>query len=471
MSDWDILRAISQHQRLALDFALQYDEGLFLEPRANLLAHAFINYIRTFKSKPTRRALTEVYAGNAELLEMVNEFWNNHDQKYDEADYSFDLARLKQSFSEAKVREIKEYLGMTSGSTDLTGVLKHVQKQINEVKSVNAQQQAFARKTLGEYIPEFSADYAAKAQDPELGRGVLTGYSFLDYINNGLHPADLVILAGETGAGKSLFMSNMAVQSWLQKNQVNTSKDEFQKGYNVTYFSLEMPYRDCFRRTVSRLADVPNYSVRDATLTTAELKAVKTSFDFIKNYPYKFEIVDVPRGFSVEQLEIKFEEIRADYTPDVIFIDYMGLMEDMDDDSQDWLALGKLAGKIHEFARFYQIPIVTAVQLNRLAPSKSHTDVQTIGLHRIGRSSLMATHATVVIQIETREDEDTHDDFIYHIIKNRDGESRKKHVIWKNFSHSSITDKPFNTKDANEWSEQEDISADISDILGLLDGS
>jgi len=465
--DWDLLRAISQHKRLALDFALQYDERMFLDNNAQQLGLAFIDYIRTFKNRPTRRTMVEVYSAEPKMLELVESFWNTHDQPYDDADYNLDLAKMKQRFGDTKVREVKEYLN-ADASANLTTVIKHIQKQINEVKSISSDQQTFARQTLKEHIPEFKRDYIAKTKDVDLGKGILTGYSFFDYINNGLRSADLVIFAGETGSGKSLIMSNMAVQIWMQKNQVNTSADQFQKGYNITYFSLEMPYKDCFRRVLSRLADVPNYGIRDATLTRAEAESLKTSFDFIERYPYEFDIIDVPRGFSVEQLELKFEEIKTDYTPDVIFIDYMGLMEDMDEDSEDWLALGKLAGKIHEFGRVYGIPVVTAVQLNRLTPTKNQTDNQTIGLHRIGRSSLMAQHATVVIQIETRPDEETHDDFIYHIIKNRDGESRKKHAIWKNFSHSSITDKPFNAQDNDDWSEEEDISEDLSDILGLF---
>jgi len=465
--DWDLLRAISQHQKLALDFSLQYDERMFLDNNAQLLGRAFIDYVRTFKNRPTKRSMSEVYSSDTQMLGLIENFYNKHNTPYDEADYSFDLARLKQRFGETKIKEVKEYLNAGS-STDLTSAIKHIQKQINEVKSVSSSNQIFARQTLKDHIPDFKRDYVAKTKDKDLGRGILTGYSFLDYINNGFRPSDLVIIAAETGAGKSMFMSNMAIQTWMQKNQITTPTDQLQKGYNVTYFSLEMPYRDCFRRVLARLADVPNYGIRDATLTQAEAESVITAFDFIQRYPHEFDIVDVPRGFSVEQLELKFEEIKADYTPDIIFIDYMGLMEDMDEDSEDWLALGKLAGKIHEFARVYGIPVVTAVQLNRLAPSKNQTEVQTIGLHRIGRSSLMAQHATVVIQIESRPDEDTHDDFIYHIIKNRDGESRKKHTIWKNFSHSSITDKPYNSKDNENWSEEDDISVDMSGILGLF---
>ena len=266
----------------------------------------------------------------------------------------------------------------------------------------------------------------------------------------------------------SMFLNNMAIQMYMQNNRVNMDPSEYTKGYNVTYFSLEMPYEDCFRRTLARMADVQEYGIRDARLGKAEAKGISQTGKFIKNYPHTFEIVDVPRGFSTDQLEMMFEEIKADYIPDVVFIDYMGLMEDADSDSDDWLKLGKLAGKVHEFARAHSIPVVTAVQLNRIDPGQKKSENKAIGLHRIGRSSLIAHHATVIIQIETRPDEETHDDFIYHIIKNRHGQSNKSHNIWKNFNKCSIIDKPYDIETANSWQPGHDISIDISEIIGAI---
>jgi len=262
-------------------------------------------------------------------------------------------------------------------------------------------------------------------------------------------------------------MNNMAIQIYMQQNRVDML-DDFGPGCNVAYFSLEMPYDDCFRRTLARMADVPEYGIRDAKLGQAEAKGLSQACKFIKKYPYQFDIIDVPRGFSVENLEVMFEEIKSEYVPDVIFIDYLGLMEDINNDNDDWLAIGQLAGKIHEFARVHSVPIVTAVQLNRIDPTFRKSSVKSIGMHRIGRSALIATHATMILQIETREDEETHDDFIYHVIKNRYGQSNKSHSIYKNLSKCSIIDRPYDVDSITAWSSNDDISSEVSEILGEL---
>lgn len=463
-----ILTAITKHQRLALDFCLQNESNLFLDQSNEQLAKALIKYVRLFKSKPSKRAMLERHASDADLAARIESFYDFIESKeYNESDYAFDLDRLKNKYAEHKLNLLKN--DINSGNlSDIKDNLRKIQTCVNSIKSIEGQQ-AYERKLMRDHLQAFVENYTEKQKNPDLGKGILTGYSFFDYVKNGLRPADLVIIAGETGSGKSMFMQNMAVQIWMQGNTLETPKDQFKKGYNVTYFSLEMPYDDCFQRGMARLADVPMYGIRDAKLSRAEAKGISSACKFIKNYPHEFDIVDVPRGFSVEQLEMTFEEIKSSYIPDVIFIDYLGLMEDADENGDDWLTLGKLAGKVHEFARAYSIPIVTAVQLNRINPDAKKNEAKAIGLHRIGRSSLIATHSTAIIQLETRQDEHLYDDFIYHMIKNRHGESGKSHGIYKDFAKCSVIDKPYDVDSAQNWAPGEDISVDVSDILAELD--
>jgi len=464
--DFSILNAISKHQRIALDFSYSSDENLFFSTKAQTLGKAFLHYVKSYRSKPTRKSLLDRHSTEDGLCDIINEFYDKADvTDYNEADYAYDVSKLKQTYGETRLKIIKDRIN-AGNLTDVTGTIRSIEKEIGFIKAANGQR-AYERKKVRDYVDGFRELYIEKSKNPELGKGLLTGYSFLDYIKNGLRPADLIIIAGETGAGKSIFMGNMAVQMWMQQNNFDTPKTEYMKGCNVTYFSLEMPYEDCFRRTMARLADVPEYGIRDAKLGKQEAKGVAEACRFIKNYPYELDIVDVPRGFSVEQLEVMIEEIKSEYTPDVIFIDYMGLMEDLESDADDWLKLGQMAGKIHEFARAHSIPVVTATQLNRIDPGHKKTESKSIGLHRIGRSSMIAHHATVIIQIESRPDEETHDDFIYHIIKNRHGQSGKSATIWKNFIRCSILDKPYDADSIESWQATEDISDDIAGILGL----
>ena len=281
-----------------------------------------------------------------------------------------------------------------------------------------------------------------------------------------------MIIAGSTGGGKSVLLNNIAIQMWMQKNTISTPKDQYSKGYNILYFSLEMPFKACFRRSMARLADVPIYGLRDSSLAKAETDAVAMACKFIKHYPYKFQIVDIPRGTSAANIEDCFLQSMSTFTPDVVFVDYLGLMTDEEAVGEDWLNLGIIAGKLHEFGRIYNTRVVTAVQLNQVRGGKEKEPSELIGIHRIGRSSLILHHANIGIQIETRKNENLRDTLIYHIIKNRDGEMGK-HEIKKKFAHGAIFDVPFIAPKNDDpsilygFSDEEDISEQVAKIYGI----
>lgn len=462
--EFNVLHAVASSKGAANDIALTVGDDLFISEDAHVLAKTFISYIKTFRSIPSKRVVVERVADEPSKIELVEKFFAKiENQKYNPDDYNFDLSKLKNAYKDYIVKNLKN--SIIKSEEDPASITRSIQREINKIKDID-HKKSYSRKTVREYVPEFTNNYIEKYKNPELGCGIKTGYSFLDYVKNGIAPNDLVIIGGESGAGKSFFMNNIAIQMWMQQNTVFTNKNNYSKGYNVAYFSLEMSQDDCFRRTMSRVAEVPTYGLRDATLSKSEAEGVRQGCKFMRDYPYEFDIIDVPRGFTVEQMEMTIDEIKSYYTPDVIFVDYMGLMEDMDDEEQDWLKLGNLAGKLHEFTRVYSIPIVSAVQLNRSDPNKKNE--RTIGMHRIGRSNLIATHATLILQIEKRPDEESHDDFVYHVVKNRHGESGKYHSLLKDFARGSLIDQPYDVETAENWSSS-DVLVNVSDILGSLD--
>jgi replicative DNA helicase len=461
--EFNILNGITKYQRLALDFSSTIDPSTFLTEEGRALASIFYSYIKTFKSKPTRKSILDSDLKTIDA-QLVEDFFDQAESvEYNDSDYNYDISKLKHRFGIDRLEFIKDKL-YNADLNDVTKIISNLERELGQIKAVNGVK-AFNSKSISDHVDAFRQLYIEKTKNPELGKGILTGYSMLDYVKNGLRPADLVIIGGDTGSGKSTFMNNMAVNIWMQNNKIETDPSKYTNGYNVAYYSLEMSFDDCFQRTLAKVADVPSYGLRDAKLSKSEAKAVSQACKFYKNYPYKFHIVDVPRGLTIEQMEIIHEEMKSEFIPDVIFLDYLGLMEDMEEGSDDWLALGKLAGKVHEFARFHNIPIVTAVQLNRIDPTQK---AKAVGMHRIGRSSLIATHATLIIQIETRQDEESHGDFIYHILKNRHGEANKSHSVYKKFSTCSILDKPYDSASQQSWNMSDDISGDISDIIGIL---
>jgi len=458
--DLVILKTLVTNKKHALDFANECDTKLFSTETWNF-ANLAVGYIRTYKELPTQRVMVEKLSkgGNDKLIDYVKKVWGQLDTvNYNDREYKHDLELIKKRFAEKQISSIRDTLTkFEPGSMDVTKAIGEMQKTVQSIKSLN-QVKAYERKTLKEAIPIFRDEYNAKMEDPHFDQGIRTGYSYFDNVTDGCRPGELILIGGESGAGKSMLLMNMAVQMWLQNNTLDMT-DNFGPGQSVLYFSLEMPFKPCLNRVLSRLSGNPSKKIRNASLNVDEAEKLKKSLRFIKNYPHQFEIVDIPRGATMESMELIFEEAKAHYDPKIIVIDYLGLMSYEGPEMDDWLKLGKIAEKIHEFARVHGLIVLSAIQLNRGKGGKDAEDK--IGLHRIGRSALIMQNANIGIQIETRPNEKSYPDMFYHLIKNRDGELGKGKLI-KNLAAGTLIDEKVEEDPTTfEMRDPDDISAKI----------
>jgi len=463
--DSAILKTLITNKKHALDFSNREDTKLFTTDMWNF-ANLIVGYTRTYKEIPTLRVITEKLSkgGNDKLIERVKEIWEQLEQfKYDDKEYKHDLEKIKKRFAEDQIVNAKAMLNnLVPGSIDINKTILDMQKTVQNIKGLT-QTKTYERKTLKEAVPIFRDEYNAKMENPEFDSGIRTGYSYFDYVTDGLRSGELILIGGESGGGKSMLLMNMAIQLWMQNNTFNMEESQFGPGNSVLYFSLEMPFKPCLNRVLSRLSGNPSKLIRSAKLNTEEALKLKSALRFINKYPYQFEIVDIPRGATMESLEMIYEEAKAHYDPKIIVIDYLGLMDYDGADMDDWLKLGKIAEKIHEFARVHNCIVLSAVQLNRAKGGKDSEEK--IGLHRIGRSALIMQNANIAVQIETRANEKSYPDMFYHIIKNRDGELGKGKLI-KNLACGTLIDE--STEEDNTTFEMRDPD-DISERMALLD--
>lgn len=459
-----VLKTITTNKKFGLDFANENDPKLFSGELWNF-ANIVVGYIKTHKDLPTIRVINEKLSkgNNENLLKKINTVWEALQKtQVDDKEYKHDLERMKKRFAEKTLLDTTGMLGkLEPGSIDVNKAVVELQKTIQSIKGLS-QTRAYERRTLKDDVPFFRDEYNAKLEDPNFDAGIKTGYSFLDHVTDGLRAGELLLIGGESGGGKSMLLMNMALQIWLGENNIDMTEN-FSPGNNVMYFSLEMPFKPCRNRVLGRLSSNPTKLIRTAKLNQDEAAKLKKVLKFVGNYPNQFEIIDIPRGATMESLELIYEEAKVLYDPKVIVIDYLGLMDyEGGKEMDDWLKLGKIAERIHEFARVHNVTVLSAVQLNR---SKGTKEEDKIGLHRIGRSALIMTNANIAIQIETRANEKNFPDMKYHVIKNRDGELGDGRLI-KNLACGTLLDEK--TEEDPTTFEMRDPD-DISEKIELLD--
>jgi len=429
--DLRIIKNILEDKSSASEFARSFDESMFVGSSKKIMRD-ILSYISVYKTPPTKRVLLDSVEKDNSLFNEYSYVLSCLDNiEVHPNEFKYDLDKVCNRHKEYATLNFKKSIQSLKDPTQVQEVARSYNK---ELEKASYKKQTHIQKPISKFLDEFKKDYNSKFHNKDQAQGILTQYKYLDYITNGLQPAEMVIVGGETGAGKSQLLNNLAVQLWMQGNTVN-DRESFKKGYNVLYFSLEMPYKQCFNRTVSRISQLELYGIRDANLSPVEVQDLYKACEFIEAYPYQFEIVDIPRGVTVEDIEERYLEAKEKFNPDIIVVDYLGLLEDKDAPGDDWLKLGYIAGKLHELSRVYGVSMLTAVQLNRLAKNSDNR----IGLHRFGRSSLIATHATLCLQIETRPDEHQFGDMVVHIIKNRNG-ALGHFSLKRDFSRSLLLD-------------------------------
>lgn len=457
--DLTVLKSIISNKKHGLDFANDGDTKIF-SPEVWNFSTVVVGYIRTNKELPTLRVITEKLSkgNNDKLVENIKTIWLELDKiTVNEYEYKHDLEKIKHRYAEKQLLGTRDILAkLEPGSIDINKSVVELQKTIQSIKSLS-QTRSYERKTLKEAVPSFRDEYNAKQIDPNFDAGIKTGYSYLDYVTGGLRPGELLLIGGESGGGKSMLLMNVALQIWLQGNKPEVQAN-YIPGKNVLYFSLEMPFKPCLNRVLGRLSRNPTKLIRQAKLNPIEADDLKKVLRFINNYPNTFEIIDVPRGVTVETLELIYEEALTMYHPDVVVIDYLGLMGYEGAEMEDWLKLGKISERCHEFARVYNSTVLSAVQLNR---AKGAKEEDKIGLHRIGRSALIMTNANIAVQIETRPNEKDFPDMKYHVIKNRDGELGKG-ILIKDLARGTLIDQAIEEDPTTfELRDPDDISAKI----------
>jgi len=188
-----------------------------------------------------------------------------------------------------------------------------------------------------------------------------TGWVVLDdLLNGGFNRGELQLFTGGSGAGKSLFMQNLAV------NYVTT-------GYNVIYITLELNEGLCAARIDSMMADVGSKELYqrldDVVSRVAEIGKTAGSFQ-LKYVPAQSTINDI-RAYCKEW------QIQSKKKIDVICLDYLDLLMPYGAkvSASDLFVKDKyVAEEARNLAKELNVIMITASQLNRSAVEETEFD-------------------------------------------------------------------------------------------------
>ena len=93
--DLKLLKTILNEPLIANEFANVYDEMIF-ESKYHKFVRIVLTYIKAYKTCPTQRVLQEKCGNNEELLEYINEVWEEIvEVEYVASEFKYELDKIK----------------------------------------------------------------------------------------------------------------------------------------------------------------------------------------------------------------------------------------------------------------------------------------------------------------------------------------------------------------------------------------
>ena len=190
---------------------------------------------------------------------------------------------------------------------------------------------------------------------------VSTGWSALDHkLYGGFNKGELNIFAGQSGAGKSLFLQNLAL------NWANV-------GMNVIYFTFELSEELSSMRVDSMSTGVASNEIFkkiDDIDLMVRMQGQKSG---------KFQLKYMSSGATVNDLRsyLKEYEVQTGTKPDCICVDYLDLLMPISkrvSPSDLFIKDKYVSEELRNLAVEQQIVLVTASQLNRASVEETEFD-------------------------------------------------------------------------------------------------
>ena len=180
--------------------------------------------------------------------------------------------------------------------------------------------------------------------------GVPSGFTDLDRATSGFQKADLIIVAGRPGMGKSMFVQNIA---------------EYVAGecrIPVGLFSLEMSRQQLVVRMLASQANVEFNKLRTGFLSEGDWPRLTISAGKLSESAI---FIDDTPGISVMELRAKARRLKVEHEVGLIVIDYLQLMQGRGRSENRQQEISEISRSLKILSKELSIPVIACSQLSR----------------------------------------------------------------------------------------------------------
>lgn len=350
-----------------------------------ILFRLLIAFFGKYKSIPTAEEVNEIMTGSANYDSKQKEFVINQyfdlRSKTDSSTIEFVIDTLIKENKERVVRETLVLAADQLEKGDISSVVDLLKSGTTEYDKVNQDTKRVDVRALG----TASLDVYEKAKKHDNSRSVPVGFKTLDLTTGGIQPGELWVILGWLKGGKSICMLNMAYSAWTC-------------GKNVLYISGELHPIPLKRRFDARATGLTYDSLKFGNLSPEDEQIY---IDHLRDCELKENYFNLyyEAGCRTSSVEAQINELASiGKKPDLIICDYLKVMTPRDKGNARNEKIGNVALELRNIAGTYQIPIITANQINKEGYKKGEA-----GSEHSGDSVDIPQHADLVLGISVRD--------------------------------------------------------------------
>jgi replicative DNA helicase len=246
--------------------------------------------------------------------------------------------------------------------------------------------------------------------------GVSTGLIDMDRKLGGLHPSDLLILAGRPSMGKTSLATNIAfnIAKAYRRGQLPDGTEGSIDGGVVGFFSLEMSAEQLAARILSEASEVPSEQIRRGDMNETEMRKFIEAAKSLESCPLYID--DTP-ALPISQVAARARRLKRTHGLDVLIVDYLQLLKGSSKENRVQ-EVSEITQGLKAIAKELNIPVIALSQLSRQVENREDKRPQ---LSDLRESGSIEQDADVVMFVYREE---------YYLVRLKPDEGSKEFADW-----------------------------------------
>lgn len=295
---------------------------------------------------------------------------------------------------------------------DMTAIdqIESAEKQLYELSSSGQSERDFQSFSTA-LSDSINAARIAKKSDSSIV-GVTSGLKDLDSWLGGLHPSDLLIVAGRPSMGKTALATNIAF------NAARAAHSNGKNGAVVAFFSLEMSAEQLATRILAQESGVSSDKIRRGDFREDDFPKFVDVSRTLAALPLYID--DTP-ALTISALRTRARRLKRKHDLGLIVIDYLQLVQASSDKRSDNRVqeISEITRMLKAIAKELNVPVIALSQLSRAVEQRDDKRPQ---LSDLRESGSIEQDADVVMFVYREE---------YYEARKEPAEGTEKHREWQ----------------------------------------